>query len=42
MLSRNDYLLIKRSFVEELFTPFLTEERMKVIKESLEVISIYI
>lgn len=42
MLSRNDYLLIKRGLIEELFTPFLTYERKKVIKESLAVISCYI
>ena len=42
MLTRKDYLEIKRSLVEELFTPFLTEERKQVIKESFVIISKYI
>ena len=42
MLTRNDYLGIKRSLVEELFTPFLTEERRKVILDALETISSYL
>ena len=42
MLTRNDYLGIKRSLVEELFMPFLTEERRTVILETFETISSYI
>ena len=42
MLTRNDYLEIKKSLVEELFTPFLTDERRKVIIETIEIISSYI
>ena len=42
MLTRNDYLEIKRSLVEELFMPFLTEERREVILDALETISLYL
>ncbi|MBR5517343.1 MAG: hypothetical protein IKU53_05155 [Firmicutes bacterium] len=42
MLTREDYLEIKKGLVEELFTPFLTDERKQVIKETIIVISNYI
>lgn len=42
MLTRRDYLDIKKSLVKELFTPFLTEERTAVIKETLEAINNYL
>lgn len=42
MLTRKDYLEIKRSLIEELFLEFLEPERVNIIKLALHEISCYI
>lgn len=42
MLTRNEYLGIKRALIEELFTEFIEPERVKTIKLALDEISCYI
>lgn len=42
MLTRKDYLEIKKSLIEELFLEFIEPERVKVIRLALSEISYYI